>query len=67
MTAVTMTVMGPVGSEMRLGVPPNKAAKKPTRMAPQSPAEAPAPEAMPKARAMGKATTAAVRPPSTSP
>jgi len=28
------TVIGPVGSEMRVGVPPNSAAKKPTQTAP---------------------------------
>ena len=67
MTAVIITVIGPVGSEIRLGVPPNKAAKNPTKMAPHNPAEAPAPEAIPSAKAKGKATTAAVRPPKTSP
>ncbi|CDM96528.1 protein of unknown function [Limnospira indica PCC 8005] len=67
MTAVIMTVMGPVGSEIRLGVPPNKEAKNPINIAPHKPAEAPAPEAIPKARDIGKATTAAVKPPNMSP
>ena len=31
---VITTVMGPVGSEINVGVPPNKAAKKPTQTAP---------------------------------
>jgi hypothetical protein len=64
---VTITVIGPVGSEIRLGVPPNKAAKNPTNIAPHNPAEAPAPEAIPNANAIGKATTAAVNPPRISP
>lgn len=34
MTAVMMTVMGSVGSEMRVGEPPNSAAKSPTSTAP---------------------------------
>jgi hypothetical protein len=59
--------MGPVGSEMRVGVPPNKAAKKPTQTAPYSPPRGPTPEATPKARARGNETTAAVTPPKMSP
>ena len=66
-TAVITTVMGPVGSEMRVGVPPNKAAKKPIKTAPHKPAAGPAPEATPKAKAIGRAITAAVTPPKTSP
>ena len=31
---VITTVIGPVGSEINVGVPPNKAAKKPTQTAP---------------------------------
>ncbi len=62
-----MTVMGPVGSEISVGVPPNRAAKKPTKTAPHKPALAPAPEATPKARAIGKAIMAAVTPPNISP
>ena len=67
MTAVITTVIGPVGSEIKVGVPPNNAAKKPTKIAPHSPAEAPAPEATPKVRAIGRAITAAVIPPKISP
>ncbi len=66
-TAVMTTVIGPVGSEMSVGVPPNIAANKPTRIAPYSPATGPAPEATPKASAIGKETTAAVKPPKISP
>ena len=66
-TAVITTVIGPVGSEIRLGVPPNRAANRPTSTAPQRPAAAPAPEATPKARARGRATIAAVTPPNRSP
>ena len=67
MTAVITTVIGPVGSEISVGVPPNRAAKRPTSTAPQRPAVAPAPLATPKARAIGRAITAAVRPPNRSP
>ena len=34
MTAVKTTVMGPVGSEISVGVPPNSAANNPTKTAP---------------------------------
>jgi hypothetical protein len=53
-TDVNTTVIGPVGSEIRVGVPPNSDATRPMITAPQRPAAAPAPEAMPKANAMGK-------------
>ncbi len=66
-TAVITTVIGPVGSEIRVGVPPKRAAKKPTKIAPHKPAEAPAPEATPNVSAIGKAITAAVIPPKISP
>ena len=33
-TAVMTTVIGPVGSEINVGVPPKSAAKKPTNTAP---------------------------------
>ena len=62
-----MTVIGPVGSDIKEVEPPNKAAKKPTIMAPQRPASAPAPEATPKARAKGKEIIAVVTPPKISP
>ena len=67
MTAVNTTVIGPVGSDISVGVPPKSDATRPMITAPQSPAAAPAPEATPKARAIGNATTAAVTPPKTSP
>ena len=68
MVAIT-TVMGPVGPEIWEGVPPNRAAKNPTKIAPYRPAVAPpsAPDETPKARANGKATMAAVMPPKKSP
>ena len=66
-TAVIITVIGPVGSEIREVEPPNKAAKRPTKIAPQSPASAPAPEATPKASAKGKDIIAVVTPPNISP
>ncbi len=67
MMPAMITVIGPVGPETWAGVPPNGAAIKPRAMAPQSPAIAPAPEVAPKAMASGKATTAVVNPPVTSP
>jgi hypothetical protein len=66
-TAAIITVMGPVGSDIRVGVPPNSAAKNPIIMAPYKPASGPAPEAKPNARAKGKDTIAAVKPPKISP
>ena len=66
-TEVNTTVIGPVGSEISVGVPPNRDATRPMITAPQRPAAAPAPDAMPKASAIGKAITAAVRPPNASP
>ena len=61
------TVIGPVGPEICVEVPPNKAAKKPTIIAPYKPGNGPKPEATPNAKAKGKATTAAVKPPKKSP
>ena len=66
MTA-TATVMGAVGPEICERVPPNTDAKKPTAIAPYRPAAAPIPEAMPKASAIGSATTMDVRAPKRSP
>jgi len=65
--AVITTVMGPVGSEISVGVPPNNAAKKPTITAPYRPPIGPTPDATPKARARGNETMAAVTPPKMSP
>lgn len=64
--AVMITVIGPVGSEIRVEEPPNKAAKKPTKMAPHRPASAPAPEATPNANANGSEMMAVVTPPNRS-
>jgi hypothetical protein len=66
-TVAATIVIGPVGPEIWLGVPPNKAAKKPTQIAPYNPATGPAPDATPNASASGSATIAAVRPPNRSP
>ena len=60
--AITI-VIGPVGPEILLGVPLGNAEKKPTKIAPDNSAIDPGAEAMPNARARGKATTAAVSPP----
>ena len=62
----TITVIGPVGPDICLGVPPNKEAKNPTNIAPYNPVSAPIPELTPKARPRGRATTAAVIPPNRS-
>ena len=64
---VIATVIGAVGPEIWERVPPNTAAKKPTAMAPCNPATAPIPEATPRARATGSATTVEVSPPNRSP
>jgi hypothetical protein len=59
--------MGAVGPEICVSVPPNKAAKKLTKIAPYNPALGPNPELTPKAKASGKATIPAVSPPKISP
>ncbi len=61
-TAIAM-VIGPVGPDIWVRVPPNTAAKKPTAMAPYMPDAAPRPEATPNASATGSATYVAVMPP----
>ena len=66
-TEVNTTVIGPVGSEISVGVPPKKAATRPMITAPQSPGPGSPVAATPKASAIGRATTAAVRPPKASP
>jgi len=66
-TVVIIRVIGPVGSDINVRVPPNRAAQKPTSTAPYSPASAPRPEATPKASAIGSDTIAVVRPPNRSP
>ncbi len=66
MTAMA-TVVGAVGADSWARVPPNRAAKKPTAIAPYKPAAAPRPDATPKANATGSVTTAEVMPPEKSP
>ena len=61
------TVIGAVGPDICVEVPPNKAAKKAMNAAPKSPADAPSPDCSPKAKANGRATTPAVSPPNKSP
>ena len=66
-TAVMITVIGPVGSDINVLEPPNNEANKPTIIAPQRPASAPAPDATPNANAKGREIIAVVTPPNTSP
>jgi hypothetical protein len=66
-TAVITTVIGPVGSDISVGVPPNREANNPIITAPYNPAVGPAPEATPKANARGSEIMAAVTPPKISP
>jgi hypothetical protein len=56
-----------VGPEICVDVPPNSAAKKLIKIAPYKPALGPSPDATPKAKARGRATTPAVIPPKRSP
>jgi hypothetical protein len=60
-------VIGAVGPDICVGVPPKSAAKKLMKIAPYNPALGPRPEVTPKARAKGNATIPAVNPPSMSP
>ena len=64
---ILTAVIGAVGPEIWVGVPPNKAAKKPKNIAPYNPALGPNPDETPKARANGRATIPAVIPPKASP
>ena len=66
-TEVKTTVIGPVGSEIKVGVPPNREATRPMITAPQRPGAGSPVAATPKAKAIGRATTAAVSPPKASP
>jgi len=66
-TTILTAVIGAVGPEIWVLVPPNKAAKKLMNMAPYKPALGPIPELTPKAKAKGKATMPAVMPPNKSP
>lgn len=67
MTNMLSAVMGAVGPEICVLVPPNKAAKKLKKIAPYKPAVGPKPEDTPKASAKGKAMIPAVIPPKRSP
>ncbi len=60
---ILTAVIGAVGPEICVGVPPKIAAKNPRKMAPYRPALGPKPEETPKARARGRATIPAVTPP----
>jgi hypothetical protein len=66
-TTILKAVIGAVGPEIWVLVPPKRAAKKLKNIAPYKPAEAPSPEETPNARARGSATIPAVRPPKKSP
>jgi hypothetical protein len=67
MTTILTAVIGAVGPEICVAVPPNNAAKKLKKIAPYRPALGPKPELTPNARASGNATIPAVNPPKTSP
>jgi len=60
-------VIGAVGPDIWVGVPPKKAAKKLIKIAPYKPALGPNPELNPNASASGRATIPAVIPPKKSP
>ena len=60
-------VIGAVGPDIWVGVPPKKAAKKLIKIAPYKPALGPNPELNPNASASGRATIPAVMPPKKSP
>ncbi len=66
-TTILTAVIGAVGPEICVGVPPKSAAKKLMKIAPYRPASGPNPEETPKARANGNATIPAVIPPKRSP
>ena len=66
-TTILTAVIGAVGPEIWVLVPPNRAAKKLIKIAPYRPAVGPSPEETPKANAKGKATIPAVIPPNASP
>ena len=65
--SILTAVMGAVGPDICVLVPPNKAAKNAINMAPYRPASGPRPELNPKANAKGSATIPAVSPPNKSP
>ncbi len=63
----TSTVIGPVGPDACVAVPPSAAARMPSAIAPYRPAAAPIPDCTPKASASGRAMTPATNPPDKSP
>ena len=66
-TPILTAVIGAVGPEICVFVPPKRAAKKLIKIAPYNPALGPSPELTPNARASGSATIPAVIPPKKSP
>lgn len=66
-TTILTAVIGAVGPDICVSVPPNRAAKKEIKIAPYKPALGPSPEETPKAKASGNATIPAVIPPKRSP
>ena len=64
---ILTAVIGAVGPDICVFVPPKRAAKKAINMAPYKPALGPNPELTPKANARGSATIRAVTPPNKSP
>jgi hypothetical protein len=67
MTTILTAVIGAVGPEICVAVPPKRAAKKLIKIAPYNPALGPKPELTPNASARGRATMPAVIPPKRSP
>ena len=65
--AAETTVIGPVGPLACVSVTPNEQLKNSTAIAPYKPAAAPMPDWTPNAKADGKATTPATKPPVGSP
>ena len=64
---ILTAVIGAVGPDICVLVPPKSAAKKLIIIAPYNPALGPNPDETPKAKANGKATIPAVNPPKKSP
>ena len=67
MTTILTAVIGAVGPDIWVLVPPKSAAKKLINIAPYKPALGPSPELTPNANANGNATIPAVIPPKRSP
>ena len=66
-TTILTAVIGAVGPDIWVFVPPKSAAKKLMKIAPYNPALGPSPEDTPNANANGNATIPAVIPPKASP